>query len=52
MELLALLLTGAFALTFVAFTERPKRKSATAQPMRVRANYTREYELRRRGWIR
>lgn len=52
MELLALLLTGAFALTFVAFTDRPRRKQATAQPLRVRANYTREYELRRRGRTR
>ncbi|MCU0508876.1 MAG: hypothetical protein MUC34_10830 [Anaerolineae bacterium] len=52
MELLALLLTGAFALTFVAFTEKPKNRKAKAQAVRVRANYTRGYELRRRGLIR
>ncbi len=52
MELVAMLLTGAFALTFVAFTGKPKDRKAKAQPIRVRANYTREYELRRRGLIR
>jgi flagellar basal body-associated protein FliL len=53
MELVAMLLTGAFALTFVAFSNQPKKsKKAKAQPVRIRANYTREYELRRRGLIR
>lgn len=49
MEIVAMLLTGAFALTFVAFTHQPKKSSAKAQPVRVRANHTREYELRRQG---
>jgi hypothetical protein len=51
MELVAMVLTGAFALTFAAFTREPK-KTVKAQPVRVRANYTREYEMRRRGRIR
>jgi hypothetical protein len=53
MELVAVLLTGAFALTFVAFSGGSKKdKQVKAQPIRVRAKYTREYELRRRGLIR
>lgn len=53
MEIVAMLLTGAFALTFVAYTREPKKKkTAKAQPIRVRAHYTREYEMRRRGRIR
>jgi hypothetical protein len=43
MEILALLLTGAFALTFVAFTDKPKKRKVKTQPIRVRANYSREY---------
>ena len=49
MEIVALLVTGAFALTFVSFTREPRKKSVKAQPVRLRANYTREYELRRQG---
>jgi hypothetical protein len=52
MEILAMLLTGAFALTFVAFTKEPDKKTTKAQPVRARAHYTREYELRRQGRIR
>lgn len=52
MELVAMLLTGAFALTFVAFSKEPRKKTVKAQPVRVRANYTRAYDLRRRGRIR
>ncbi len=38
MEIVALLLAWAFALTFVAFTGKPKRKTPKAAPVRVPAN--------------
>lgn len=47
MEILALLLAWAFALTFVAFTGRPKRKTPKAAPVRVSARLPRNEVLRR-----
>lgn len=37
MEIVALLLAWAFALTFVAFTGKPKQKAPKAAPVRVPA---------------
>ena len=38
MEIVALLLTGAFALTFVAFTNQPRKNTEKPAPVRVPAN--------------
>ncbi len=38
MEIVALLLAWAFALTFVAFTGKPKQKTPKVAPVRVPAN--------------
>jgi hypothetical protein len=46
MEIVALLLAWAFALTFVAFTEKPKRKAPKAALVRVPARLPRKSVLR------
>lgn len=51
MEIIALLLAWAFALTFVAFTGKPKQKARKAAPVRVPArlpgtSFTRKSTLR------
>lgn len=49
MELVLLLLAWAFALTFVAFTGKPKQKPLKAQPVRVSARLPRQAMLRQRS---
>ncbi len=46
MEIVALLLAWAFALTFVAFTGKPKQKAPKAAPVRVPARTPRKEALR------
>ena len=46
MEIVALLLAWAFALTFVAFTGKPKQKTPKAVPIRVPAQLPRNSVLR------
>jgi hypothetical protein len=46
MEIVALLLAWAFALTFVAFTSKPKRKAPKAAPVRIPARLPRNEVLR------
>ncbi len=47
MEIVALLLAWAFALTFVAFTGKPKQKTPKAVPVRVPVRLSRNEMLRR-----
>ena len=47
MEIVALLLAWAFALTFVAFTSRPKQRTAKVALVRVPARLPRNEVLRR-----
>lgn len=50
MEIVALLLAWALALTFVAFTGKPKQKTLKAAPVRVPARQlTRQEVLRRQS---
>jgi hypothetical protein len=49
MEIVALLLTGAFALTFVALTTEPKQKTPKAAPVRVPAKNSRNAPRNVRG---
>lgn len=46
MEIVALLLAWAFALTFVAFTSRPKPKTPKAAPVRIPSRLSRNEVLR------